>query len=101
MQTHPVLLKHWETALEQENSILRDFVGVSSLDQCNINKIGMPPCSRLTRGVILVLFQTCEVQLLKEHRVKVKGRRAGRSKGHEEFFLFCASLTSQGQGYPG
>jgi hypothetical protein len=54
----------------EEESIFCDFIWVSSLDNVDICKLGLPPLSHLMRGVIFALVQTCENRLPNECGVK-------------------------------
>ena len=48
---------------------------VSSWNNVNISKLGMPPLSHLTWGVIFALLRTCEKRLLNEHGVKMQAAK--------------------------
>ena len=43
-----------------DESILADFIGVSSLQNVNIFKLGLPPLNFLTQGIVFALFRVCE-----------------------------------------
>ena len=48
---------------------------VSSWNNVNISKLGMPPLSHLTCRVIFALLRTCEKRLLNEHGVKMQAAK--------------------------
>jgi hypothetical protein len=47
-------------ACGEDESILGDFIGVSSLEHVDIFKLGLPPLNFLTEGIVFALFQVCE-----------------------------------------
>ena len=47
-------------AVGEDESLLGDFIGVSSLQHVNITKLGLPPLNFLTQGIIFALLRASE-----------------------------------------
>ena len=59
-----------ESVIDQENILLCDFLGVTSLERVNIDTIGIPPLSHLSRGVVCALYQATENRMQQVHGMK-------------------------------